>query len=61
MLEKYNFSEIESKWQKFWEDGKTFQTSEDEEKEKILRIGDVPIPIREITYGSCKKTIPSVM
>jgi len=25
----YNFHEIEKKWQKFWEDNKTFKTSED--------------------------------
>ena len=34
MLEKYNFSEIESKWQKHWEETKAFKVVEDPSKEK---------------------------
>ena len=30
MNEKYNFSEIEKKWQKYWEDNKVFKTVEDD-------------------------------
>lgn len=43
----YNFSEIEKKWQKYWEDNETFKTAEDPQfpKEKRLYILDMfPYP-----------------
>ena len=34
MIEKYDFAEIEKKWQKKWKDADIFKTTEDESKEK---------------------------
>ena len=34
MLEKYNFTEIEKKWQQIWEKEDAFRVSEDPDKEK---------------------------
>ena len=35
-MERYNFSVIESKWQKYWEEKEVFKTQKDKKKEKIL-------------------------
>ena len=37
-MSKYPFSEIEPKWQKFWEENKTFKVSEDEKYPKTKRM-----------------------
>ena len=37
-MSKYPFSEIEPKWQKFWEENKTFKVSEDEKYPKNKRM-----------------------
>ena len=31
----YDFKKIEEKWQKYWEDNKTFKVEEDESKKKF--------------------------
>jgi len=36
MKRKYNPREIEKKWQKFWEDEKTFIVSEDTERKNFI-------------------------
>ncbi len=41
---EYNFSEIESTWQKYWEDRKTFATSTDRDKEKYYVLDMFPYP-----------------
>lgn len=46
-MSKYPFNEIETKWQKYWEDNKTFKTTEDESfpKEKRSYVLDMfPYP-----------------
>ena len=35
MNEKYNFGEIESKWQQIWSDEQAFKTSDDNTKEEL--------------------------
>ncbi len=40
----YNFKEIEKKWQEFWELNKTYQTSEDKNKEKYYVLDMFPYP-----------------
>lgn len=41
---KYNFSEIESKWQKFWEEKRTFQTDNSSDKPKAYILDMYPYP-----------------
>ena len=41
---EYNFAAIESKWQKFWEENKTFKTSLDPKKEKFYALDMFPYP-----------------
>ena len=40
----YNFSEIERKWQKYWEENRTFQVSEDTAKPKFYVLDMFPYP-----------------
>lgn len=44
---KYNFTEIEQKWQKYWEDNKTFAASEDGKKPKYYVLDFFPYPSSE--------------
>jgi|GEM_PF-6939552 len=37
-MSKYPFSEIEPKWQKFWDENKTFKVTEDEKYPKNKRM-----------------------
>lgn len=41
---EYNFSEIEPKWQKYWEDNKTFKTEDDFTKPKYYILDMFPYP-----------------
>ena len=36
-MERYNFKTVENKWQKFWEQEKTFSTKLDKSKKKFLK------------------------
>lgn len=40
----YNFSEIEKKWQSFWDENKTFKVSKDESKPKYYVLDMFPYP-----------------
>ena len=44
---KYNFTEIERKWQKFWEEKNTFTATEDTEKPKYYVLDFFPYPSGE--------------
>lgn len=44
---KYNFQEIEKKWQKYWEDNKTFAAKEDYSKPKYYVLDFFPYPSSE--------------
>lgn len=44
MIERYNPNAIEAKWQKIWENEKTFKTEMDKSKEKFYALVEFPYP-----------------
>ena len=52
-MERYNFKDIELKWQSFWEKEKTFSTQVDKNKKKFYCLEMFPYPSGKNSYGAC--------
>ena len=54
-MERYNFKKVEKKWQKFWEENKSFKCKVDKSKKKFYCLEMFPYPSGKIHNGTCKK------